>query len=252
MDSQKVIQFDRVSKKFFVNREHMYVRSYFMRLPEIISGKGKSVHEVLQDVSFTINRGELVGIVGQNGSGKSTLLKMMCNIIKPTQGTIHVHGKIAPLLELGAGFHPELSGRENVYLYGAILGMRKSMVQKNWDSIIEFAQIGDFLDTKIKHFSSGMLVRLGFSVAIHLEYDILVADEVLSVGDASFQEKCIREIQKAHQLKKTIIFVSHDERLINRLATKTIHIQGRKISISAHSKTHTEFYNENILRNIYV
>jgi ABC-type polysaccharide/polyol phosphate transport system ATPase subunit len=165
----------------------------------------------LKDVSFEVRRGEVVGIIGRNGAGKSTLLKVLSRITEPTKGQADIYGRIASLLEVGTGFHPELTGRENIYLNGAILGMKKAEIQRKFDEIVAFAEVERFLDTAVKHFSSGMYVRLAFSVAVHLEPEVLVVDEVLAVGDAQFQRKCFGKLQSVGRSSgRTILFVSHN------------------------------------------
>jgi lipopolysaccharide transport system ATP-binding protein len=175
----------------------------------------------LKDVSFDINEGEVFGIIGKNGSGKSTLLKILSKITKPTKGEIRIDGRIASLLEVGTGFHPELTGRENVFLNGAILGMRKNEIKKRFDAIVDFSGIERYIDTPVKKYSSGMYVRLAFSVAAHLEPDILVIDEVLAVGDGEFQEKCLGKMEDVSKNQgRTVLFVSHSIAAVKQLCTK--------------------------------
>lgn len=176
----------------------------------------------LHNISFTVKTGETVGIIGENGSGKSTILKLISGIIQPTKGEIKVRGKIASLIELGAGFHPDLTGRENILLNGILLGDTKKEIQEKITSIIQFADIGKYIDEPIRTYSSGMTVRIGFSTAIHTNPDILLIDEVLAVGDESFQKKCISAIKTFQQKNKTIVIVSHDLSLINLLSTKVL------------------------------
>ena len=165
---------------------------------------------VLQDVSFQINPGEVVGIIGLNGAGKSTLLKILSRITAPTRGQAEIHGRVGSLLEVGTGFHPELTGRENIYLNGAILGMRKAEIDRKFDEIVAFAEVDTFLDTPVKRYSSGMYVRLAFGVAAHLETEVLLVDEVLAVGDAQFQTKCFEKMRDIGIQGRTILFVSHN------------------------------------------
>lgn len=165
---------------------------------------------VLKDISLEVKHGEVIGIIGRNGAGKSTLLKILSRITEPSKGFIELHGRIGALLEVGTGFHPELTGRENIYLNGAILGMLREEINRKFDEIVQFAEVEKFIDTPVKHYSSGMLLRLGFSVAAHLEPDILVVDEVLAVGDASFQKKCLGKMGKVAQEGRTVLFVSHN------------------------------------------
>jgi lipopolysaccharide transport system ATP-binding protein len=182
----------------------------------------------LQDVSFQVVRGEVVGIVGRNGAGKSTLLKILSRITRPTLGWAEVHGRVGSLLEVGTGFHPELTGRENIYLNGAILGMKRREIGRKFDEIVAFAEIGKFLETPVKRYSSGMYTRLAFSVAAHLEPEILLVDEVLAVGDAAFQRKCIGKMGAVAEEGRTVLFVSHNLRAITGLCKRAIWIdQGR-------------------------
>jgi lipopolysaccharide transport system ATP-binding protein len=186
--------------------------------------QGDEVEEfwALKDVSFEIKRGERVGIIGRNGAGKSTLLKILSRITEPTRGRVTINGRVASLLEVGTGFHPELTGRENIYLNGAILGMSRKEVQRKFDEIVVFAEIEKFLDTPVKRYSSGMYVRLAFSVAAHLEQEILVVDEVLAVGDARFQEKCMAKMEGISAAGRTIIFVSHNLSALRRVCDTAV------------------------------
>jgi len=190
--------------------------------------QGDSVEEfwALRDVSFDIPRGARVGILGRNGAGKSTLLKLLSRITEPTNGRIKINGRVASLLEVGTGFHPELSGRENIFLNGAILGMSRREIQTKFDEIVEFAEVERFLDTPVKRYSSGMYVRLAFSVAAHLEPEILIVDEVLAVGDAKFQQKCLGKLQDVGQDGRTVLFVSHNIPAIRQLCETAIFLQG--------------------------
>lgn len=189
---------------------------------------GYEVQEVLKDVSFDIKKGEFFGIVGRNGSGKSTLLKILAGIYSPTSGSVTVNGKLTPFIELGVGFNPELTGRENVYLNGALLGFNRKEMDAMYDDIVEFAELEKFMDQKLKNYSSGMQVRLAFSVAIRAETDILLIDEVLAVGDQSFQEKCFEYFSKIKQSNKTIIFVTHDMNSIERFCDRVFVIDKKK------------------------
>jgi lipopolysaccharide transport system ATP-binding protein len=177
----------------------------------------------LKDINFEVKKGEVIGIIGRNGAGKSTLLKILSQITPPTHGEIKLRGKVGSLLEVGTGFHPELSGRENIFLNGAILGMTRKEIAEKFDAIVEFAGIEKFLDTPVKYYSSGMYVRLAFSVAAHMEPDILIVDEVLAVGDAEFQKKCLGKMEEVTQNQgRTILFVSHDLEAIKKICNKTI------------------------------
>lgn len=197
----------------------------------------------LRDASFSIREGERVGIIGRNGAGKSTLLKILSRVTDPSAGTALVRGRASSLLEVGTGFHPELSGRENIYLNGAILGMPRSEIARKFDDIVAFAEVERFLDTPVKHYSSGMYVRLAFSVAAHLEPDILIVDEVLAVGDAHFQKKCIGKIQEASQTGRTILFVSHNMTTVTSLCGRCILLdQGRIVRDGPTSEVILAYY----------
>lgn len=176
----------------------------------------------LQDVSFEIKKGETVGIIGRNGSGKSTLLQLICGILKPTSGTVHVNGRVSALLELGAGFNPEFTGRENVYFQGAVMGLAKTEMDKRFDDIVTFADIGDFIDQPVRTYSSGMFVRLAFAVVAHVDADILVIDEALAVGDVFFQQKCMRYLRGFQNKGGTVLFVSHDTSAVVGFCEQTI------------------------------
>ena len=176
----------------------------------------------LKDVNFEVKKGESWGLIGANGSGKSTLLKLICGILKPYKGTVKVHGKIAPLIELGAGFDPQLTARENIYLNGALLGHKKAFMEMHFNEIIEFAELGDFIDVPIKNFSSGMAARLGFAVATIVKPDILIVDEVLAVGDIAFQEKCRKRMESLLQNGTTLLFVSHSSKQVKELCQNAI------------------------------
>jgi lipopolysaccharide transport system ATP-binding protein len=178
----------------------------------------------LRDVSFDISRGEVVGLIGRNGAGKTTLLKVLSRITRPTEGFAEIHGRVGSLLEVGTGFHPELTGRENVYLSGAVLGMKKAEIVRKFDEIVAFAEVERFIDTPLKHFSTGMQMRLAFSVAAHLEPEILLVDEVLAVGDTEFQKRCLGRMQEVSRSGRTIIFVSHQMNQIRRLCERVVWI----------------------------
>jgi lipopolysaccharide transport system ATP-binding protein len=190
----------------------------------------------LKDVSFTVQEGEAVGIIGRNGAGKSTLLKILSQITPPTEGKITMRGRVASLLEVGTGFHPELTGRENIYLNGAILGMTRSEIRAKFDEIVAFAEIDKFLDTPVKRYSSGMYVRLAFAVAAHMEPEILVVDEVLAVGDVEFQKKCLGKMDQVAKGGRTILFVSHNMQAIKMLCKKAILLQAGKCIMEAQTQ----------------
>jgi lipopolysaccharide transport system ATP-binding protein len=194
-------------------------------------GAAKEINWSLRDVSFRVLRGDVVGIIGRNGAGKSTLLKILSRITEPTEGYADIHGRVGSLLEVGTGFHPELTGRENIYLNGAILGMRRSKIQREFDEIVAFADVEKFIDTPVKHYSSGMYLRLAFAVAAHLEPDILLVDEVLAVGDAIFQKKCLGKIDKVAKEGRTVLFVSHDMTNVAVLCPSAILLESGRIKM---------------------
>jgi lipopolysaccharide transport system ATP-binding protein len=220
MSSAAIIA-EGLGKKYLL--QHQQVGRRYKALRDVIAGTAKSLVKggeknpppveefwALRDVSFQINHGDVVGIVGRNGAGKSTLLKLLSRITEPTTGSIRLRGRVASLLEVGTGFHPELTGRENIFLNGAILGMSKAEITRKFDDIVAFAEVEKFLDTPVKRYSSGMYVRLAFAVAAHLEPEILIVDEVLAVGDASFQKKCLGKMQDVSKGGRTVLFVSHN------------------------------------------
>ena len=196
----------------------------------IIQGDEVEEFWALKDVSFEIKRGETVGIIGRNGAGKSTLLKILSRITEPDKGRITINGRVASLLEVGTGFHPELTGRENIFLNGAILGMKRTEIRDKFDEIVSFAELEKFLDTPVKRYSSGMYVRLAFAVAAHLEPEILVVDEVLAVGDAQFQRKCLGKLEQIGQNGRTVLFVSHDMAAIQHLCSTAILLEHGQLS----------------------
>jgi lipopolysaccharide transport system ATP-binding protein len=200
------------------------VRAPFKRLGGSNGTGNRETIWALKDVSFEVAPGEVVGIIGSNGAGKSTLLKTLSRITEPTTGKVELYGRLASLLEVGTGFHPELTGRENIYLNGAILGMRKAEIDRKFDEIIAFAELEKFLDTPVKHYSSGMYMRLAFAVASHLEPEILLVDEVLAVGDAAFQKKCLGKMGEVAKQGRTVLFVSHNLTAVKRLCRRTLRL----------------------------
>lgn len=216
------VKIDNVSKRYFIgNQKSEDLRISLSKLLRKNSSK-KLAFWALKNVSVRVNPGEVVGIIGKNGAGKSTLLKLLSNITKPTTGRIEFCGRVASLLEVGTGFHPELTGRENIFLNGTILGMTKKEVNQKFDEIVEFSGVKKFLDTPVKHYSSGMYVRLAFSVAAHLEPEILLIDEVLAVGDQTFQKKCLGKMKDVSSAGRTVFFVSHNMAAVKNLCTKGI------------------------------
>jgi lipopolysaccharide transport system ATP-binding protein len=198
----------------------------------------------LKDVSFDVKRGEVVGIIGRNGAGKTTLLKILCRITEPTKGYAEIKGRVGSLLEVGTGFHPELTGRENVYLNGAILGMRRAEIDQKFDEIVAFSEIEKFLDTPVKRYSSGMYVRLAFSVAAHLEPEILLVDEVLAVGDAAFQKKCLGKMEGVAREGRTVLFVSHNMAAVAGLCQRAVLLENGRAKADGPSSTVIARYGE--------
>jgi lipopolysaccharide transport system ATP-binding protein len=204
----------------------------FLKLPlRLITGPSHDTEEfwALKDVEFSVESGDVVGIIGRNGSGKSTLLKILSRITEPTSGEAILNGKVASLLEVGTGFHPELTGRENVYFNGSILGMSKAEIERKFDEIVSFAEVEKFLDTPVKFYSSGMYVRLAFAVAAHLDPDILIVDEVLAVGDAQFQKKCLGKMSASAEQGRTVLFVSHNMNAVQQLCNKCVYLKDGKV-----------------------
>lgn len=196
----------------------------------------------LKDVSFTLDQGQVLGVIGRNGAGKSTLLKILSRVTEPTTGLAEIHGRVGSLLEVGTGFHPELSGRENIFLNGAVLGMRRQEIESKFDEIVEFAGVEKFIDTPVKRYSSGMYLRLAFSVAAHLEPEILVVDEVLAVGDAEFQRKCLGKMSDVANAGRTVLFVSHNMSAILRLTQHAIVLDQGQVAFSAPTQQAVDHY----------
>jgi lipopolysaccharide transport system ATP-binding protein len=230
--SSPIITVEHISKKYIL--KHQNAEKY-TALRDVISNKVKAIVKpgsktfveteeflALNDVSFEVKQGDRVGIIGRNGAGKSTLLKILSRIVSPTKGRITLNGRVASLLEVGTGFHPELTGRENIFLNGSILGMSKSEIKSKFDEIVDFSGVDKFLDTPVKRYSSGMYVRLAFAVAAHLEPEILIVDEVLAVGDAEFQKKCLGKMKDVSSSGRTVLFVSHNMAAIQSLCDKAI------------------------------
>lgn len=227
-----IIQVDNLSKRYRLgvvssktlrDAVNHFWRTRIRKKAAFGVSSGASDFWALRDLSFAVARGEVLGIIGRNGAGKSTLLKILSRITEPTSGEVHLRGRVSSLLEVGTGFHPDLSGRENIYLNGAILGMRRALINRRFDEIVEFADVAEFLDTPVKHYSSGMYVRLAFAVAAHLEPDILIVDEVLAVGDQKFQEKCIGKMRAiAAAYDRTVLFVSHSMANVRQLCSSAI------------------------------
>jgi lipopolysaccharide transport system ATP-binding protein len=200
----------------------------------------------LKDVSFDVKHGEVIGIVGRNGAGKSTLLKILSRIVEPTSGRAEIHGRVGSLLEVGTGFHHELSGRENIYFSGSVLGMKKTEIDRKFDEIVAFAEMEKFIDTPVKHYSSGMGIRLAFAVAAHLEPEILIVDEVLAVGDTEFQRKCLGKMGEVARDGRTVLFVSHNMAALEHLCEKGIALQDGILQFSGTAKEAVDYYVQNV------
>ena len=246
--SDVVIQVENLSKRYIISHQSgdpdglRHRLEHALRAPvRWIKGQRQRAARTreefwaLKDVSFAIKRGEVIGVIGRNGAGKSTLLKILSRITEPTNGRIRIRGRVASLLEVGTGFHPELTGRENVFLNGAILGMPKSEIVRKFDDIVAFAEVEQFLDTPVKRYSSGMYVRLAFAVAAHLDPEILVVDEVLAVGDAEFQKKCLNKIGDVAHGGRTVFFVSHNMQAVTRLCSRCLLLHKGEVKMDGDS-----------------
>lgn len=241
MADEIAIRVNGVSKDFVLPHEKVSsVKSLFTSA--FRRRKTKETQHALKDISFDIKKGEFFGIVGRNGSGKSTLLKILAGIYQPTDGSVEVHGKLVPFIELGVGFNPELTGRENVYLNGAMLGFSQKEVEAMYEDIVEFAELERFMDQKLKNYSSGMQVRLAFSMAVRADADILLIDEVLAVGDADFQRKCFNYFKRLKKDKKTVVFVSHDMEAVREYCERALLIDGSVLKVEGTSDTIAEEY----------
>ncbi|MGV7222865.1 MAG: ABC transporter ATP-binding protein [Nitrospinales bacterium] len=258
--SDTIIQVENLGKKYLIKHQQ---QGNYTALRDVITDKVKSLGKkiiaprnynkastystteefwALKDISFKVKQGELIGIIGRNGAGKSTLLKIISRITVPTKGRIRINGRVASLLEVGTGFHPELTGRENIFLNGAILGMGKAEIKRKFDEIVAFAEIEKFLDTPVKRYSSGMYVRLAFAVAAHLEPEILLVDEVLAVGDAAFQKKCLGKMGDVAKEGRTVLFVSHNMGAIQQLTSRCILLKNGKLHLDGEVSKVIESY----------
>lgn len=243
-----ILEVDKVCKNFLIPYERS--NSIKESILQIFQKKKYHNFKALNGLSFSLNKGDWLGIVGANGSGKSTLLKIIAGIYKPDKGKVIIRGTLIPFLELGVGFNPELSARDNIYLNGVLLGMTIREVEKKFDTIVDFAEVRQFLDTKLKNFSSGMQVRLAFSIAIQNNSDIYLLDEVLAVGDIGFQKKCREIFQQFKKENKTVILVSHDLASINRFCEKTLWVEKGKAHLTGESKKVTDKYWKSIFPDL--
>jgi lipopolysaccharide transport system ATP-binding protein len=265
--SNIVIRVENLSKRYRIGhqadgntslREALLQKSrrLWNKTREMATGKpivqGDTYEDIwaLKGVNFEVLRGEAVGIIGRNGSGKSTLFKILSRITEPTEGRVTIRGRVASLLEVGTGFHPELTGRENIYLNGAILGMTRSEIKNRFDEIVAFSEVEKFLDTPVKRYSSGMYVRLAFSVAAHLEAEILVIDEVLAVGDMQFQKKCIEKMQEVSRSGRTILFVSHHMPSVQQLCGHSILLSSGCEELRGETELVVKYYLDSMLSKI--
>ena len=251
--SDVAIRIDGLGKKYRIRHQQS---ERYVALRDVLSDRARDLFRrqrqyrrppvedfwALNDVSFEVKRGEVTGVIGRNGAGKSTLLKVISRITEPSTGRIELTGRVASMLEVGTGFHPELTGRENIFLNGAILGMRHAEIKRRFDEIVAFSEVENFLDTPVKRFSSGMYVRLAFAVAAHLHTEILIVDEVLAVGDAEFQRKCLGRMSEAAQGGRTVLFVSHNMAAIRRLTQRCIVLDHGRLKLDAPPQDAVEYY----------
>jgi len=243
-----------IARKMLVDQIESYVARKFgrsdphARIHEKNTDRMPTAYDfwALKDVSFDVKKGDIIGVMGRNGSGKSTLLKLLSRITAPTEGEAELHGRVASLLEVGTGFHPELTGRENVFLNGSILGLKRKEVEERYQMIVDFAEIPNFMDTPVKRYSSGMRVRLAFAVAAHLEPEILILDEVLAVGDAAFQEKCLEKIEATKHSGVTILFVSHSSASVKQLCNRAIVLNEGRLVFEGSADEATNFYTQSL------
>jgi len=261
--SDIAIRVEHLSKQYHIGRKQEKYRTLrdtlaeafvapFRRAGRLLRGQATGAAELsetiwaLRDVSFEVKRGEVIGIIGRNGAGKSTLLKILSRITEPTEGYAEIHGRVGSLLEVGTGFHNELTGRENIYLNGAILGMKRAEIDRKFDEIVAFAEVEKFIDTPVKHYSSGMYLRLAFAVAAHLEPEILLVDEVLAVGDAAFQKKCLGKMEDVAQEGRTVLFVSHNMSAVQALCPRTILLRQGQVALDGPTESVVREYLANL------
>jgi ABC-2 type transport system ATP-binding protein len=241
--SEREIEFWEVSKRFQL-QEGRTLREF---MPALFRGKAWSEpFYALRDVTFTMDRGETVGVIGRNGSGKSTILKLIAGVTAPTTGEVRVAGRVSPLIELGAGFHPDLTGRENVHLNASLLGMSGQEIKDRFDDIVDYAELREFIDTPVKRYSSGMYVRLAFAVAVHSDPEVLLVDEVLSVGDAFFQEKCLERMHDFQRRGTTIVVVSHTLELITSFCERAIWLEHGRVVAEGPAAAVVDQYRESV------
>ncbi len=243
--SKTAIRVDNLGKKYNIGLPVVKYQTLRDKISEGFSRREKIADSyiwALRNVSFEVNEGQALGVIGRNGAGKSTLLKILSRVTEPTEGVVEIRGRVGSLLEVGTGFHPELTGRENIFLNGAILGMRREEIQGKFDEIVDFAEVEKFIDTPVKRYSSGMYLRLAFAVAAHLEPEILVVDEVLAVGDAEFQKKCLGKMSDVAQQGRTVLFVSHNMSAVLRLTNETLVIDHGQLLMRGPTQEAVDFY----------
>jgi len=240
MQKKNVIDLKNISKKFMIPHER--VNSLKSTVLNFWKNRNYETFYALKDISFSVNEGEFLGIIGRNGSGKSTLLKILAGIYEPDGGIISVREQISPFLELGVGFNGELSGRDNIYLYGSVLGLTRKQIDQKFDEIVSFAELEKFIDLKMKNYSSGMFVRLAFSVAIQADAPILLVDEVLAVGDIDFRQKCFRVFESHKKEGKTVVLISHDPEWIKRFCDRTILLKNGEMSFCGDTGQAVDLY----------
>ncbi len=243
--SKTAIRVEHLGKRYNIGQPIIRYQTLRDKLSEGLSRKNKKEDSfiwALDDVSFEVKQGQVLGVIGRNGAGKSTLLKILSRVTEPTTGSVEIRGRVGSLLEVGTGFHPELTGRENIFLNGAILGMRRSEIEKKFDEIVSFAEVEKFIDTPVKRYSSGMYLRLAFAVAAHLEPEILVVDEVLAVGDAEFQKKCLGKMSDVAQEGRTVLFVSHNMSAVLRLTQEALVIDQGKLLMRGPTNEAVDYY----------
>jgi len=249
-----ILRVQELSKRFRISAggpalvRYDTLRESLVKMFKSPFGRGRNGHAAddiiwaLTDVTFDVMPGEVMGIIGPNGAGKSTLLSIISRIIDPTSGRVELYGRAASLLEVGTGFHPDLSGRENVYLNGAVLGMKRREIESKFDEIVAFSGVEKFIDTAVKHYSSGMYVRLAFAVTAHLDPEILIVDEVLAVGDASFQKKCLEKMNEVTRSGRTVLFVSHDLQMVTRFCTRAVLLEGGRTAMIGSAADVADYY----------
>ncbi|HEX9028327.1 MAG TPA: ABC transporter ATP-binding protein [Anaerolineales bacterium] len=254
--SDLAVRVEDLGKQFIIGASVERYRTLRDSLVDLAAAPGRALRSVfkpagqepenriwaLSDVSFDVHKGQVLGVIGRNGAGKSTLLKILSRVTEPSRGVVEIHGRVGSLLEVGTGFHPELTGRENIYLNGAILGMKRSEIERKFDEIVAFSEVEKFIDTPVKRYSSGMYLRLAFAVAAHLEPEILVVDEVLAVGDAEFQRKCLGKMSDVAQQGRTVLFVSHNMSAILRLTEEAIVLDKGRMVMRAPTQQAVDYY----------